>query len=141
MTPTIPANVEPWNVLETCFPAALERVWRFEDRDDWGKTPGIISGQIFDCPNGVRIIVSREGFGDRNWIHVSASVNEGHPLWSQLKRSRNPAKRFLQEVHTSWMLIAGKLGLFLPELPETWSDKKGVPHWRIMLDGLAASAR
>jgi hypothetical protein len=73
----LPFISEPIEQLKARFPKALEKVWvitiPMPDR------PGLHRENVFDFPNGIRLLISRDNLIDKTEIHVSASWEYNEP--------------------------------------------------------------
>jgi hypothetical protein len=88
---------------------------------------GQLPEHVFDWPDGVRLIVSRErhaGYGIG--VHVSASFPPTSQFARALAECQRPWKRFLEIAEHRFREISGHDGR--AELVGV-SDTKGVPHW------------
>ena len=79
----LPFAAEKWGDLKSRFHLALVRVWIQAEAQAMAEAahgtpryerPGNTRDNVFDCPNGVRLIISREEDAEgRTLLHVSSS--------------------------------------------------------------------
>jgi hypothetical protein len=110
------------------FPAAVRRVFFVEDIERGGERPGQLREHVFDWPDGLRLIISREDFGDMQPVlHMSASANKEYPLWRRLAKGKVSISDFLDLAALRFFEISkGTHALVF----EGFSIPKGIPHWR-----------
>lgn len=82
--------------------------------------PGIKPEHVFDFENGIRLIISRDYHGGKEYIHISGSYDEktykgkvGAPLLARMRMS--------------YWEVSGKTF----EFPKPIYSKGGIPHWLI----------
>jgi hypothetical protein len=152
----LPNEPETLESLQARFQAALEPVYCQDDfnpnKHDPAKMP-LRSGQqrkhVFDCEDGMRLIISRDRYEDGGVdVHVSASFHSDTPLDAMLdevvKKNGVPAvkRAFCEAVEKRFHEIARDAdGLFAPYQMELliWSKEKGIPHWKCRTEPARAS--
>ncbi len=128
----LPFAPESTEALRARFAAALEQPLTLDDvrSGAWlAKAPGRRRRCVFDCEDGVRLVVSREDQGGSlgEVVHVSASVQPDTPAWRRLALMHAPHTQFTRLAWARFRTLAG---------PGLWevvdfqvSEGKGVPHW------------
>jgi hypothetical protein len=92
---------------------------------------------VFDFENGLRLIISKEIFGSKTGLHISASMQEGSELYencwklADFNRAKEGKRYFLSHVVSSFREISSD---FRPMKFVEISPEKGVPHWVIIKD-------
>ncbi len=131
----VPYKCEGWESLCSRFPDALLRCWNLDEYEEWDEFPQELPGHVFDCPNGVRVVVTRErnqkSLVKQQWIHVMACIPPEGCLLERLKHSKQPSRRFVEEVERALFMISPSADMGADHLV-FWSNT-GVPHWRIPL--------
>lgn len=124
MLPFLPETIESHR---TRYQSALKAV--FDCRYGIPRPrPGELRGHVFDCQDGMRLIVSRDRESDTDtYLHLSASFHPGSYLYSQLKKGKLIKDEFVRLVERRSRSISGDEGRF--DLIG-FSEEKGVPHWR-----------
>lgn len=90
--------------------------------------PGELRGHVFDCHDGMRLIVSRDRESERElYLHLSASFVPGSDLYRSLERGKLKPHEFVRMAQQRFRQISGDQGDL--ELLG-FSEGKGVPHWR-----------
>jgi hypothetical protein len=73
-SPTFPYSPEPPDALRRRYPIAIAKVLYMEDLPE-GQSIRAAKANVFDFPDGLRLIVGRENLGGRLIVdHMSASV-------------------------------------------------------------------
>lgn len=124
----LPFKPQPIEALKARYPAALRKV--FDCTKGLPRPrPGELYSQVFDCGDGIRLIVSRDRESESDiYLHVSASFVEGYPLWNELKGSGNAGqKTFIAMVEERFRELSGD---DQPLDFHGFSAGKQVPHWR-----------
>lgn len=76
----LPFEPEPIEALKRRLHEAFVRVWSVENVEGGGDRPGLHRENVFDTPQGIRLIVSKdtsEQF-DGMVLHVSGSIDRKH---------------------------------------------------------------
>ncbi len=125
MLPFRPQSIEE---LRTRYPTIMGRVFDCR-RGTPSPRPGELYSHIFDCDDGIRLIISRDRETDSEvFLHVSASFVKGYPLWDTLKGSGEAGQQiFIKLVEERFRKLSDD------EQPldfQGFSTDKQVPHWR-----------
>ena len=89
--------------------------------------PSAQACHIFDWPDGLRLIISRERFQDgRVGIHLSASVQPNTSLFADVQHRRISLLALFEVIGLRWQTLAGSTRR--PEMVGV-SAEKGVPHF------------
>jgi hypothetical protein len=132
---SVPYKCEEWESLCSRFPDALLKCWNLDECEEWDEFPQELPDHVFDCPNGVRVVVTREwkqkAHAKLQWMHIMACIPPEGCLLERLKHSRQPSRRFVEEVERAFFLIS-PLAEWEIGHPIFWSNT-GVPHWGIPL--------
>ena len=125
MLPFKPQAIE---VLRSRYPAALRKVFDCTKGVPRPR-PGELYSQVFDCDDGIRLIISRDRETESDvYLHLSASFVEGYPLWGELKGSGVAGQEnFIKMVEDRFAEISGDKQ---PLDFHGFSSGKLVPHWR-----------
>jgi hypothetical protein len=100
-----------------------------------GVRPGENRRHVFDCEDGIRLIVSRDDTGDAEVgvaLHLSGSIRPDSDAWHDIRRAatgrgaREAAVEFARRVVARWRDVSGDAG---PLEFLGFSGGKGVPHW------------
>jgi hypothetical protein len=132
----IPFLPEPLASLRSRYPAALAEPCDTESsRLGTSFRPGETRRCVFDCEDGLRLIISRDLHDGLELLHVSASINPGSRLWNTLRDGRSGPDEFASLAEGRFRDISGDnepldLALISPE--------KGIPHWFRDLKGITA---
>lgn len=120
----IPFTPEPLTTLQRRFLAAFESICDVECvRAGTIPRPGTQRQHVFDWDDGVRMIISRDRWGDGQVVvHLSASVNLA--TYDTTRRGRLSPKGFVRLVEQHWKTLGGP-----PVTLELFSPETGVPHW------------
>lgn len=132
-----PLQPQPFEVMRARFRQALRRTFQYGPKgDQWPpKGPWEYPEQRFDFEDGMRMMVSRDAYGDRVELHLSASIIPGSELWQQCENrdgfgavSRVMFKILVEDRYRE---LSGDVE-HLPFNGFTNRAKgfKGVPHWR-----------
>ena len=132
-----PLQPQPFEVMRARFKQALKRTFQYGPNGDQtpAKGPWEYPEQRFDFDDGLRLMVSRDAFGERIDLHVSASIIPGSELWQQFANRDNfgdISKVMLKIlVEDRYRALSGDVE-HLPFNGFTSVTKgfKGVPHWR-----------
>lgn len=118
---------ESWMELRKRLPAIREHVFDLEEIAATKRIsirPGQDRQFVFDCPNGIRLIICRETYKGHCAIHISASAH-----LSLIKRLlAMPAHLVPGELVGQSRAAAFFVGEELATVPDTWSPS-GCPHW------------
>lgn len=111
--PTVPINELTWEEAETRFAAAMEKLYDAEAiAADLNKPrPGAQPENIFDLPDGMRMIISREDLPmvpGKVLVHVSSSC------WDHKRRPKYIRK--LNEVEDWTLANLNRIGRFDPPI-------------------------
>jgi len=125
MLPFKPQAIE---TLKARYPAALRKVFDCTKGIPRPR-PGELYSQVFDCEDGIRLIVSRDRETESDvFLHLSASFVEGYLIWNVLKGSGLAGQRkFIEMVEVRFREISGDDD---PLEFHDFSAGKQVPHWR-----------
>jgi hypothetical protein len=133
--PTVLYRPEPLARLRARYPEALREVIDMESAArglvPW---PGMVARNVFDCEDGIRLIVSRDDLGGQVGIvlHVSASIDPDAPLYRVLQRSARhiwpdwAQTKFRRLALARWREISGDEG---PVEFAGYGGAKGIPQW------------
>lgn len=129
----LPFVAEPLSMLRSRYPAALETL-----HDHESISPGVAAEPskfracVFDCPDGMRLIVSRECFMDgKKELHVSASFEVGSAIDKSLDRYRQRRKKMLRAFRRMAERRFHELsGDDRPLMFIGWTVRY-IPHWHI----------
>lgn len=112
------------------YPKAVEEVHDIESiRLGLAIEPGRLPQNVFDFPDGMRLIVSRErDMLGRISIHFSASFAPESQLWRDIKFRRVSKNAALDLIIARWREISWSRDE--PKLAG-FSEEKGVPHWYV----------
>jgi hypothetical protein len=133
--PILPFRPEPLDRLRARYPEALREVF-----DPQSVTLGMqlpawaCPRNVFDCEDGLRIIVSRDDLGGRVGVvlHVSAALDPAAPLYRELLRSARhiwpewARAKFCRLALARWREISGDDRLI--EFAG-YGGAQGIPHW------------
>lgn len=125
MTPRdpIPFQPEPLEQLQARYAQAIEKVW--EPSFGMMDTPGQHRENVFDCEDGIRIIISRDkklfelNTDSDTVIHFSGSVNES----IYTGRLDESALRKMEQHYFEISQYRGAIMLIM------FSPEKKIPHW------------
>jgi hypothetical protein len=118
----LPFEPEPITRLASRYGAAVQDVVNANAGQD--------RRYVFDCQDGLRLIISREVQGDDQHIHISASMIEGTALYSSAVAGIVTPQAFLRQAANRFRLISQDSR----ELHFVgFSREKGIPHWYIDL--------
>lgn len=125
MLPFKPQTLEQ---LQGRYPAALRKIFDCTTGVPRPR-PGELYSQVFDCEDGIRLIVSRDKESESDtFLHVSASFVEGTFVWNALKGSGDAGqKKFIEMVEERFSVISGDNQRLTFH---GFSVGKQVPHWR-----------
>jgi len=118
--PRLEYEPESIEAMRARLPLAFEKVNRAVDvLAGKALAPSGERTNVFDFPNGLRLILSRDEVDGRNFIHLSASYR-----WASAFSSK---EMFVASIRHAM----DGLGLSLPltELPHDVSPQGGIPHW------------
>lgn len=123
----LPFKPESMEALRSRYHAALVPV--FDCRKGVPRPrPGELRGHVFDCADGLRLIVSRDRESDAElFLHLSASLTPGLPLYDKLARGGVSKRQFIKLVLARFREVSGD---YKPLELAGFSSGKGVPHWR-----------
>lgn len=132
-----PLQPQPIEQMRARYPEALKRTFQYGEKgDQWpARGPWEYPDQRFDFEDGLRLMVSRDAFGKKVELHISASILPNTSLWRQFEHRDNFGSgsqailRVLAE--DRYRLISDDRAPF-PFNGFTSRAKgfKGVPHWR-----------
>lgn len=132
-----PLHPEAVDQMRERYPAALERTFQYGPKgDQWPtKGPWEYPEQRFDFEDGMRLMVSRDAFGDRVDLHVSASIFPGTKLWRELEHQDGfgmlSQMFFKLLVEDRYKALSGDVQpLPFNGFTSTAKGFKGTPHWR-----------
>lgn len=130
----LPINPQPLATLKQRFADAVKDVYNVETiAANPGDRPGQKEQHIFDFEDGIRLIVSRDRFKEKEVLHFSASVFEGYDIEAGLHPRLYLAK-FLGECTAHITELSGCKTDDVVLVAIT--KDKGVPHWIIELANL-----
>ena len=115
-------------VLRARYGAAVETAWDTDLLPE--ERPGFHRSHVFDSKDGMRLIISRERYGEREYIHVSASARETSPLYGSIVSGRESPTQFVRRVRKRFREISGDSR---PLTLVGFSSGKGVPHFKLTL--------
>jgi hypothetical protein len=123
----MPFAPEPIESLRARYPAALAEPCDVET-SRLGTTfgPGQLRRCVFDCTDGIRLIISRDLQESRQTLHLSASAQEGSRIWNLIHSEMIGPHDFVPMVESRFREISGDDG---PLDFGGFSSGKGVPHW------------
>jgi hypothetical protein len=133
--PTVLYRPEPLAQLRARYPEALREVIDMESAArglvPW---PGTVARNVFDCEDGIRLVVSRDDLGGQVGIvlHVSASIDPAAPLYRELLRSARhiwpdwAQAEFRRLALARWREISGD---DRPIEFAGYGGAKSIPHW------------
>lgn len=123
----LPFQPEPLTALRARYAAALVTV--FDCRKGVPRPrPGELRGHVFDCEDGLRLIISRDRESDSGlFLHLSASLTRNTPLYEKLARGGISQSQFTEMVLERFREISDDAQ---PLELTGFSTGKGVPHWR-----------
>lgn len=130
----LPRNPMTVEQHQARLPEALKRLWDVVAMDAEGGAdrPGLCPANVFDFPDGLRLIVGRERQAEPNGevVHVSASVFKGSSLWHAIL-AEGPAFLGLRKAVESRFQAIGGPTIYFAFL----SPRAGIPHWfdRVLL--------
>ena len=135
--PPIPHTAEPLDALRARYARALEHVYDQHQIEMHGAIrPGEVAANVFDCEDGLRLIVSREKDGDgRIWLHLSASFPRQSRMAEEFTRHAREGMR-LKKLLRSWKgEVLRRFRAISGETREFtflgWSGAKHIQHWVI----------
>lgn len=133
----LPYRPEPLADLQARYPAALRRTIDPEACAIGTELrPGECRENVFDCEDGIRLIISRDAFGGGlgTSIHISASVQVNTEAYAQAARDvrrfgvPEAMDRFRNSAAVRFFEIAGHHVKGWVEFVG-YSREKGVTHW------------
>lgn len=124
MLPFIP---EPLEQLKKRYRAAIEKpvnaVYANQHPEE---SPGKKRQHVFDCEDGMRMIISRDYAGNDEVFHISASVEDA--IW------KGPFdERLLKQMKERFAAISGSS---IPNNSTFIVTEKGIPHWFFRISNL-----
>jgi hypothetical protein len=135
---SLPFHPEDPELLWARYPAALTRVFRAEEIAAGGERPGELRVHVFDWPDGLRMIISREDVGTgRAVLHVSASFEPGTPLFHDMMNQPDPLSSLLELVPVRFRELSGD---DRPLLMAAIDLNAMTPHWVMLRDEPAPDA-
>lgn len=132
----VPCNPETLDQARDRYSAAIREVYDLNDpRSFMDNRPSNKPQNVFDFEDGLRLIVSREKWIDRNirGTHVSASFSVTSTLWQEVKVMANPIMTFRHIAFDRWRYMAGRHPMEIRREEETFLglSEHGIPHWFI----------
>lgn len=123
----MPHVPEPVEAQRARYPAAIAEVFDVESiRLGTTTTPGQLRRCVFDSPDGLRLIVSREALAGMGvHLHVSASADQESRLFADARGGRIGIAEFTKIALDRFHLISGDP----TPLQFSHLSPKGVPHW------------
>lgn len=128
----LPHEPQDLGALRRRYPSAIaDLIEAAHVADGRARPPSERRRHVFDCADGLRLIISRDRYGPgRIGVHVSASVANGTTLDRTMRNHdveiEIRLRTLLDLVVERWQLISGSMQK--PELLGL-SDGKGVPHF------------
>lgn len=118
---------EPSHVLHARYPEAIRPVFDTESIQlGSAKRPGECRANVFDCEDGLRLIISRDDMGHAEpTLHFSASIQEDTKLWRQLKAGLLTPERFVHIAEWRFVSISCEHGV----RKLVGFSAKGIPHF------------
>ena len=131
MRKPLPFEKQDWTVLAQRYDVALERLWVIGEIPD-GDSPTLMREHVFDCPTGIRLVVSRDSHDGRETVHVSANIDPRHvpEHIDGLLRMMHPKASWdavVKMIREAFQKISG---IDLPACPEMVTGL-GITHWII----------
>jgi len=112
----LPFRPQEMGILKGRFGDAFKKVWVYDEGME--DRPGMHREHVFDFESGVRLLISKTQFPDKNIIaHVSASWYKAEP------KSIDEA---FQQIKEHFRLLGGKNALTFLGI-----SAQGIPHWKI----------
>ena len=111
----LPFEAESVDVLRLRYQAAVAPLVNLSDIVEGLRVrPSAERQHVFDCPDGMRLIVSREIDGDGNiGVHMSASLSAHGDAYERLKLKKDAGgdavKEFLAKAVGRWGLLSGPM--------------------------------
>jgi hypothetical protein len=97
--------------------------------DDGEVPPQVGAGNIFHCPNGVILVITRESLTGHHFIHVSAQIDDelrNRFRLLNLNQGKSPLTELVEQSQAAFVFVAM---ISLSNNPNSWSGP--VPHWYI----------
>lgn len=126
----LPFQSEPLSSLRARYANALVPVFDYSTQMP-SPTPAELRSHVFDCDDGLRLMVSRDRKTDAEfYLHLSASLEVGCELYRQVTSGELQRWAFASLVCQRFAEISGDSKGF--DLLD-WSPR-GIPHWRRRLE-------
>jgi len=136
-----PFNPQPVDQLRAKFPAAIRIVYDWTARVRHSMSPqlgdlvnpvsykeGPPSENVFDFPDGLRLIITMDKEGPEVFLHISAGAQPNTKVMRQFMfTGREGQARFKYMVQQRYKEISGDR---LPFVFDGFSRPTGVAHWR-----------
>jgi len=122
-----PFKPEPIESLRARYPESVKKSYNTKAIEmGLSKRPGDQPQHIFDCEDGLRLIISR----DDGQIHFSASLEPGTELYKRLEAGKLTVTGFKGRCLERYKDICQAKSLTV----HFWgfSEGKGVPHWFVV---------
>jgi len=130
----LPINPQPIEVLKQRFSDAVKNSYDvLKVAENSESRPGQKPEHIFDFQDGIRLIISRDRYKEKEVLHFSASVFEAYPIEPGLPPRLYVAK-FLGECTAHIVELSGCKTQDVKLV--TITAGKGVPHWIVELSNL-----
>lgn len=117
----LPFEPEPYEALRDRYPRAAEFTYDTEaEMAPDAIRPGEVRANVFDAESGLRLVVCRERYRGRAYLHVWADAAPDTPLGRLGLKPRD----FAEHALACWRELAGD------EAPiPLWGFLAGRPHW------------
>lgn len=118
----IPFKPESLLQLQARYKAAIQKTWDIANADETTR-PGNQRAHVFDCNDGIRIIISkdRDHITNKYYLHFSCSIDE--KTFTGIMN-----KKLIDKFVERFNEISGRNEKF-PVV--TFFTPKGIPHWLI----------
>jgi len=134
MEKPLPINIEPFETLRRRFSEAVKNSYdTLKIAANPKDRPGQKPEHVFDFDDGIRLIISRDRFNEKEVLHFSGSVLPGYPIETGLPPRLYLAK-FLGECTEKITKLSGCRTSDVKLVAIT--QEKGIPHWIVELSNL-----
>jgi hypothetical protein len=129
----LPFKPETIEDLRARYQSALTTIFDIAEIEAGGVRPGQLRRHVFDCEDGIRLLISRDrdsrnAATSKPALHVSASVEKGYEVYTMAERGELSPEGFLRMAKERFASISGdprRLRLL------GFSHEAGVPHWMV----------
>lgn len=109
---SLPYEPEPLESLRARYPAAIAPLYDIIRQAQLyaaglATLPTLQRKHVFDCLNGLRLIIDRESFISFTAIHISASALPDGAIEQQIKSGALSQEAFFEMVIKEWQQISG----------------------------------